>query len=159
VFLQAFNSLTENREFNAKFMPLLVEKADEEGEVSELFNPEIFKQEGTVSTLGTFEHKRPMKRNRQFPRWVKRGSIDAKIVSYLKEGYKYQKIAAILCLTTSAVTNRIEKMRNRLIPENDRMDAAESVYWAATNEIIREDIAAKRAATAAKIDKLLAYKK
>jgi len=150
-------TIHESREFNAKFIPLFVDCENEDGTVDSDLNPEIFEQAGSVSTVGVFELKRPLKRRRVFPEWIQ--GTDLKIVQYLREGFKYQKVADILGLTLSGVNHRIERMRIRAVRENEEQDAADVIHWAAHRERQQGAIKSKREAVASKIDRLTAYQR
>ena len=154
-----YRTVCENREFNSKFLPLIVDSEDEDGCEEQILNPEIFKQTGSVSTQGTFELKRPLKRRRTFPKWIVKGSTDDQIVNYLRCGKKYKEISRLLGLTLSGVNHRIERMRIRAVADNEAHDLREFVATAADRARKEASTLSRRTATAAKIDKLTAYRK
>jgi DNA-directed RNA polymerase specialized sigma24 family protein len=145
VFRQAWNSAFENEQHNETFVPFLIDAENEDGEVKETINPLVF-QKLTVVT-----------RRKPQPVWIEKGSVDEKIFQYVGV-HSYSKIAQILSMSLSAVNHRASRMRARMVAEAMVQNTRLAVKHAAENARHVGRYITKRAAIAARIEKMTAFR-
>jgi hypothetical protein len=109
---QGGTAFTENLEDRKIHEPLMVEVEDEEEEPEKVDNPGI--RGNVVYKRGgkrVFQESRP-----QFPRVLPAfiQGTDLQMCSYYREGYTYEKIARVMCMTVPAVKLRFARMRTTI---------------------------------------------
>jgi hypothetical protein len=158
-FLGGFNSLSEAKDHNKQFVPLLIESRGDDGadggedsgsgdfENPEAYGPAVMATHTETPRL----HKRPLKRRRTFPTWIEPHTVDMKIVHHLKKGYSYSKIAELMEMSLPAINSRVSRMRDRAIADNVTSDIREAVVVSAERARHAASITTKRQATAARV--------